>query len=248
MLVRRNCQKFTIIELLVVIAIIAILASLLLPALNQARERGKSVSCVNSLKQLGTVISSYLVDSEDYLPPRDYQTTVSPRWSETLVGQQWVENAGSALYATPTLFRCPSQVGEWPVDPGSDWWKEKPHYSCIEKIMQRANLTTPYSSDHYYKVSKLRKPSEKMMLIDGWQGNAAGLTDMTGGYYRANIDGQGKSASYAVPAGRHLSNCNILNVGGNVESVRIENLLQPFGTTVFNKNIEQSRIRFVWNK
>ena len=61
-------QLFTLIELLVVIAIIAILASMLLPAVQQARERARTISCVNTLGQMGRVGSMYVAAYDGYLP------------------------------------------------------------------------------------------------------------------------------------------------------------------------------------
>ena len=62
-------SRFTLIELLIVISIIAILAALLLPALNKARDKAKSLSCINVLKQSGTGVMQYLSDNDDHFFP-----------------------------------------------------------------------------------------------------------------------------------------------------------------------------------
>ena len=61
-------KRFSLIELLIIIVIISILAAMLLPVLNQARERGRAITCLSNLKQCGVAMQLYIRDFEDWTP------------------------------------------------------------------------------------------------------------------------------------------------------------------------------------
>ena len=115
---RRKEANFTLIELLVVIAIIAILASLLLPALQSARNKGQQASCSSNLKQIGTATQMYANDSMDYIVPALYgnRSSWNPVWSwynllGPYVGRPELQNLGADSAADevyPREYTCPS--------------------------------------------------------------------------------------------------------------------------------------------
>lgn len=86
--IRKNHNYFTLIELLIVIAIIAILAGMMLPALNQARLKARDTTCLSQLRQFGMIIAMYRQDCADRTPP-------------------WISTLHPSYLAANKIYRCP---------------------------------------------------------------------------------------------------------------------------------------------
>ncbi|MGC9454918.1 MAG: type II secretion system protein [Phycisphaerae bacterium] len=247
-MLKRRAQGFTLIELLVVIAIIALLMSILMPALGRAREQARSVVCLTNLGGLGKAFNMYAGDYREFVPPMQWRRADGAKTDDTWVTLLEKGDYVSApkadtendLPQQSTMFKCPSgqmELGDENTTPsshtdplgavatahrqsGNDWqWNEE----------------NPYIHA-WYGANAAVSPTERFPL--GFSPDTSGewhtLSRMTGIRHPSELvavyDGvwahnSGSDGWKRINA-RHLNatQCNIMLMDGSAETLSVEDL------------------------
>jgi prepilin-type processing-associated H-X9-DG protein/prepilin-type N-terminal cleavage/methylation domain-containing protein len=239
---------FTLIELLVVIAVIAIMASLLLPALKKTRDSAKKITCASNLKQIGSAFNVYLGEYDGFYP-KSKLCEGGYYWSNMLysmVSGKPLEKGGTCgcgahtamydylewnskgiQYEEGTVFHCPSQK----INPISN----DPTYPASYSMSWYLGGNDIYSASSwtktYLKSIKIETPSEGMLVMEG------GLITIGWTTWNNNTIPKG---FFPLNDGVHSSASNILYADGHVGSKKASEV-ETSGTSAEGKKFWQGK-------
>lgn len=209
-------KGFTLIELLIVISIIAILAGMLLPALNKARNSAQAAKCLGHTKSFGVAFFSYTDISNGYMPgPFTYYPSGSPLggfWQAVFV------NIGLLPLPVPDvaspdpkgIFNCPAEKRPT-LGTASSWnsWKGS-HYG-LNRYLNQQYVSNASSEARmvWRRLSHAKRPSVTYSIGDKWEGTLI----ENGSYPQAEL-----RARYLLPGTRHNGAWNVSMLDGHSEA------------------------------
>ncbi len=255
---RGSLKNFTLLELLIVIAIIAILASLLLPALNSARERASAITCTSNLKQQSLAFHNYANDYDDWLMAGGWQEWGYFWWRyPQLLGYMGgTKTMLSVETGKKGAFYCPSIKTPTPVGPKDKVFNIQDYcsYAKNDNISTSYYLQNPDKQNgdeflrYHYRMTDLlkvvKKASGSVLVVDG-----DGLYDQTSGKKGATVMPHTKTSNspyaeiepqYGISM-RHALATNTLYADGHVVAEK-----GPFGASgticnFLNANVPETR-------